>query len=186
MSNLSGKDWWKKNQSNYPNSRDVNDLHSDFVDKVQKFISILRAGGAIVNVSSTKRNAIRAYLMHYSWCIANNEISPSDVPKMKGVDINWDHGNNDLSVSAAQEMVELFNLAYKPSLTSNHIKGLAIDMNISWKGDLFIGPLPNNEYRGILDGPKNGVNNRELHEVGELFEVYKMKKDPPHWSYNGK
>jgi hypothetical protein len=186
MSNLSGRAWWNANQARYPNSRDVNDLHADFRADVARFISVLRNAGARVRIRSTRRNAIRAYLMHYCWRIANRSIDPADVPARVGVDIQWDHGNDRLSRQAAREMVNLFGLVARPSLTSNHIRGRAIDMNIRWRGDLFLGPLPNGGFQGIIGGPRNGVRNRELHEIGELFGVRKLLGDPPHWSYNGR
>jgi hypothetical protein len=186
MSNVSGKNWWHANQGKYPNSRDIDDLHPDFKDNVVRFVNVLKDGGANVTISSTRRNDIRAYLMHYSWLIANEDIDVKDVPSKAGVDITWDHGNEEASKSAAKEMVDLFNLAYRPSKTSNHIKGLAVDMSISWKGDLFLGPLQNGGFKGVLNGPKNGVKNRELHEIGEQFGVKKLLKDAPHWSFNGR
>src|SRR5260221_490694 len=124
--------------------------------------------------------------MYYSWTIANEEDDPTDVPKKDGVDIVWDHGNKDASIKAAREMAGLFHLAHKPSLKSNHIRGLAVDMDISWKGDLFLGPLPNGKFEGILEGPRNGADNRQLHDMGELFGVIKLISDAPHWSYNGR
>lgn len=186
MSNLSGEEWWRKHQASYPNSRDVNDLAPEFQQNAVRFIGLLRDGGAGVQVSSTRRNAIRAYLMHYSWRVAHNEIDASDVPSMKGVSIQWDHDNAEASISAARQMVDLFNLAYRPSLTSNHIRGLAIDMNIRWTGDLALGPLPDGSTRSVVDGPRNGADNRTLHEIGDMLSVRKLLSDPPHWSHNGR
>lgn len=186
MAALSGKDWWKANQARYPNSRDVNDLAPEFRDDVVRFIRLLRQGGASVAVRSTRRNAIRAYLMHYSWRISHDELPATDVPGHAGVDIEWDHGNEEASRAAAGEMARLFNLAYKPSLTSNHIRGTAVDMTITWNGDLALGPLPDGAYRTISDGPRDGAGNRELHEIGALYGVRKLVKDAPHWSSNGR
>ena len=40
-------------------------------------------------------------------------------------------------------MVKLFGMAHIASLTSSHIRGKAIDMNIAWKGTLMISrPAP--------------------------------------------
>ncbi len=186
MSSLSGRAWWVDNQDRYPNSRDVNDLQADFRADVIRFIHILRNARVTVVVKSTKRNAIRAYLMHYSWRIANEDFNPSDVPQRSGVAIQWDHGNINASRQAAREMVDLFGLAFKPSLTSNHIRGMAIDMSIGWKEDIVLGPLPNGGFRGIVGGPRNGARNRDLHNIGELFGVRKLLSDPPHWSNNGR
>ena len=186
MSNLSGREWWIANQSRYPNSRDLNDLQADFGANVTRFVDTLREARATVNIRSTRRNPIRAYLMHYCWRVANGDLDPADVPTKTGVNIKWDHGNDRVSRNAAREMVRLFGLAFRPSLTSNHIRGKAIDMTIRWRGDLFLGPLPNGGFQGIVEGPRNGARNRELHEIGELYGVRKLLSDPPHWSHNGR
>jgi hypothetical protein len=184
-SNLSGKDWWRANQARYPNSREIDDLESGFRWRVEDFIGSLRHAGATVVVNSTRRNAIRAHLMHYSWKVAYGEIDPKDVPKRSGLDIEWDHGDLKKSRKAAEEMVKLFGMAHIASLTSNHIRGKAIDMNISWKGTLVI-TRPAPLLTRIESRPRTGQN-RELHEIGaSVFGVHKLVSDPPHWSYNGK
>lgn len=184
--NLSGRDWWYEHQAKYPNSSDLDDLSEPFREYVIKFVAALRSAKARVTIRSTRRNEIRAYLMHYSWDITNRSIPPQEVPKMPGVDIEWYHGDKDASLKGAREMFNLFNLAHRPSLRSNHIKGLAIDMNITWTGDLILGPLPNGGFEGISEGPKNGASNKRLHEIGREFGVIKLAKDPPHWSSNGR
>jgi hypothetical protein len=184
-SNLSGADWWRSNQAKYPNSREVDDLEPGFRSRVEDFIASLRNAGATVAVSSTRRNAVRAHLMHYCWEVGYGEIDPQDVPKRAGLDIEWDHGDLEKSRQAAKEMVRLFGLAYKASLTSNHISGRAIDMNVSWKDTLVL-TRPAPLLTRIESGPRTGQN-RELHEVGaSVFEVRKLRSDPPHWSYNGR
>lgn len=95
-----------------------------------QFLRVLREGGATVRVASTLRNATRAYLMHTSWGVARPSVRPSDVPPREGVDIRWDHGNDKASMRAAREMVNLFRVAHRQPLTSNHIRGKAIDMSI--------------------------------------------------------
>lgn len=69
-SNLSGKDWWRANQASYPNSREIDDLEPGFRSRVEDFIGSLRFAEATVVVNSTRRSAIRAHPMHYSWKIA--------------------------------------------------------------------------------------------------------------------
>jgi hypothetical protein len=187
MSNLSGRAWWNANQARWPDSEDLDDLDSDWGDDVKKFINILREADARVTIISTRRPRNRAYLMHYSWMIANGRIEPADVPLRARVDIQWDHGDDRISRNAAQEMVDCFGLAhYAAGRRSNHVRGMAIDMYITWRGDLFLGPLPNGGFRGIIGGPRNGVQNRELHEIGALFGVRKKLNDRPHWSHNGR
>lgn len=185
-SSLSGKKWWQANQAKYPNSREVSDLEPGFRDRVESFIAVLRDAGAVVMVSSTLRNATRAHLMHYSWKVANGDLAPADVPKRAGLTIDWDHGDLDTSRAAAKEMVQLFGMAHIASLSSNHIKGKAIDMTISWKGTLALA-VSAPTITQIESSPRSGDKNRELHEVGaSAFGVYKLRSDPPHWSYNGK
>jgi hypothetical protein len=183
-SDLSGKEWWHANQANYPNSQDIDDLDVGFRSRVEDFIGSLREARATVVVSSTRRNAIRAHLMHYSWKIAYGELGPAEVPKIADLVIEWDHGDLQNSREAAKEMVKLFGMAHIASLSSNHIKGKAIDMTISWKGDLVLTrPAP---LLAKLEGTPRSGDNRELHEIGaSVFGVRKLKTDPPHWSFNG-
>ena len=183
--NLSGERWWRANQRRYPNSSNIDKLEGDFRGNVQKFVKSLRNGKANVSVASTLRNKIRAHLMHYSWRIANGDILPSEVPQISGLNIQWNHGDLKASRDAARRMKELFNLAYKPSLTSNHIKGKAVDMNITWKGRLILDVPGKDKLEVIASGPRNGHQNRQLHRVGRKFGVIKLLKDKPHWSYNG-
>jgi hypothetical protein len=183
--NLSGKTWWKTNQAKYPNSRRIEDLESNFRGRVEKFIKTLKWDDAGVRVTSTRRNAIRAYLMRYSWDIANGNIKPSEVLKKAGVLIDWDHGDGKTSRKAARQMKNLFGIVHRPSLTSNHIFGKAIDMRITWKGDLWIKfPISFGLYE-IKSRPRNGKN-KELHKIGAMFGVKKLRSDSPHWSYNGR
>jgi hypothetical protein len=188
MSNadLSGKDWWHKNQAKYPNSQSVDDLDPGFRSSVEDFLSSLRTAGASVVISSTRRNATRAFLMHYSWQVAYGEIDPAEVPQRSGLTIEWDHGNVEKSKRGALEMVTLFNMAHIAALNSNHIAGKAIDMNISWNGTLVL-TRPTPLLAKIESLPRTGRDNRELHDIGAAtFGVRKLRSDPPHWSYNGK
>lgn len=182
---LSGSAWWRANQGRYPNSRSTDDLESGFRSRVEDFLTALRAAGASVTVSSTRRNADRAFLMHYSWKVAYGEVDPADVPRRSGVEIDWDHGDVDKSREAAREMVRLFGMAHIASLTSNHISGRAIDMSIAWKGTLEV-TRPAPLLWRIESTPRSG-DNRDLQELGaSVFDVRKLRSDPPHWSYNGR
>jgi len=127
---LSGAAWWYANQARYPNSNPLDDLAADFRRNAKRFVGALRAGGTSGRVSATLRNRIRAHLMHYSWRVARNQIAPADVPDIDGCDIIWDHGDPARSRAAAVEMVRLFRIVFKPSLTANHIQGTAVDMTI--------------------------------------------------------
>jgi len=184
-SNLSGKDWWHANQARFPNSHDVGDLEPGFRSRVEDFLASLREAGCTVNVASTRRNATRAFLMHYSWEVAYGAVDPADVPKRSEVDIDWDHGDLERSRQAAREMVNLFGMRHVASLRSNHIAGKAIDMNVSWR-DVLMLTRPAPLLARIESQPRTGQN-RELHEIGAtVFGVRKLVSDPPHWSYNGR
>ena len=183
---LSGLAWFKKNQAKYPNSAKIEDLDGSFKKNVQAFAKALEAAGATVSPTSTKRNPKRAAIMHWAFKVAKGKVKPEKVPKIEGVKIEWDHGDAKASVAAAKEMVgkKGFNIAFQPSLTSLHITGKAIDMDISWKGTLKI--KDNADKEVVIDkAPSNG-NNKALHPVGASYGVKKLASDPPHWSINGK
>jgi len=180
---LSGAAWWKANQAKYPNSAAVADLVQPFRGKVSAFLQAMRDAGASVTVAATRRNAVRAHLMHYSWCVAKGSVAPKDVPALPGLRIQWDHGELAASRTGAQEMVDLFQIAFEPSLTSRHIEGRAIDMTIGWNGTLRIKDKAGKTRK--LDAPRTGDANRDLHAVGATYGVIKLLSDPPHWSDDG-
>ena len=181
---LSGADWRHANQAKYANSQSTEDLIPEFRGNVQRFVDAMRAGGANVRISSTRRNRVRAYLMHYCWRTARHEISPSAVPPEPGCAIIWDHGNLTASRRAAQEMKTLFNIAFKPSLTSRHIAGKAIDMTIHWSGTVTVEDANGNSFN--LAEPRSGFTNDRLHKIGKTYRVIKLLRDPPHWSTDGR
>ncbi len=181
-SKLSGASWWHANQGKYMNSVRVADLAPDFQQRVLVFINAMKAAGASVAVNSTRRSKIRAYLMHYSWRLAANEIAAKDIPKEPGCDIIWDHGDGARSRQAAKEMRDLFGIVYEPSLTSRHISGNAIDMNIGWSGTIKVRNAAGQLI--FLTTPANG-NNTSLHKIGVGYGVYKLVSDAPHWSNDG-
>jgi D-alanyl-D-alanine dipeptidase len=170
-------------------------LRLPFRGYVEAFIDALRTAGATVNINATYRPPKRAYLMHWSWKIAKNRVSPKDVPAMDGVAISWEHYDRDgeysdtESVAAAREMVrgfEMQRLGVAPSLKSRHTAGCGIDMTISWTGDLRI-----RDAEGALvvidRTPRTGMN-PQLHRVGESYGVIKYNRsgrDDPHWSDTG-
>ena len=180
---LSGAAWWHANQANYPNSAKLADLASPFREKAIAFIDALQAAGAQVQVTSTLRNPIRAYLMHYSGTIANGTDAPSKVPPKEGCSIIWDHGDPAQSRAAAREMYQLFDIKFPASLTSLHIQGQAVDMNISWSGTLNIADA--NGVQHALGAPRSGETNSGLHAVGATYGVHKLLSDAPHWSSTG-
>lgn len=76
-----------------------------------------------VVLSNTRRSESRAYIMHWAWKVSKGLVTADKVPSKIGGDINWDHDDKLISKKAAQEIVTAVNIAYQPSLTSNHIKG---------------------------------------------------------------
>jgi hypothetical protein len=180
--------WAKTNATDDSNS--IDDLVEPFKTNVKDFIKALEDAGATKNVSATLRDAKKAYLFHWSWKIALDKCKPSDATAKTGVDIEWDHGDAAKSKAGAQEMVDGFGLAVPPksteapSLTSNHIAGKAIDMTITWTGDLKV----KNKDGTVATVPFNDDVNKNtlLHDVGATYSVKKLKTDAPHWSFDGK
>jgi hypothetical protein len=181
---LSGLDWFQRNESNYPNSADVQDLAPGFNLHVRDFIWAMERGGANVFVESTLRNKDRAFIMHWAWKVAHGTVDAAKVPANPNVDIEWDHGNAKKSRKAAQEMVNAFDIAYEPSLTSNHILGLAVDMTITWTSTIKVKDKDGKEHK--LGHPYNGAQSDKLHKIGKSYGVKKLLKDPPHWSIDGR
>ena len=181
-SQLSGAAWWRANQAAFPNSAEVSALEPAFAARVTAFLGALRTAGASVEVSATRRNKIRAYLMHYSWRVAKGDVRPAEVPGEPGCSIVWNHGDDARSLRGAKEMVDLFGIVFQPSLTSRHILGLAIDMTIDWAGAVKVRNAAGNEVS--LSSTSDGTNTA-LHGVGASYGVFKLVSDPPHWSDNG-
>lgn len=178
---LSGPQWVRR----FAGSKAIADLEPAFRQSVDAFIGSIVAAGARVSISATFRPPQRMYLMHWSWRISRLEIQPADVPAMLGVDIEWNHGSLDDSIKAASAMVAAFGTVARPSLTSKHGDGTAIDMTIGWTGELAI-----KDARGrtmtIGSSPRSGMN-PELIRVGATYGVVKARfsDDPPHWSNDG-
>jgi hypothetical protein len=185
----SGKSWVDWANLHAKNSDRIDELAEPFKANVKAFIKALEDAGAKIKVKATKRDAKRAYLFHWSWLIALEKSKPSAASAMAGVDIEWDHGDAASSKAGAQEMVDGFGLAVPPkstvapSLTSNHIAGRAIDMEINWTGDLKV----KKKDGTIASVPfmSNPNVNSKLHAVAESYGVKKLKTDAPHWSSDG-
>jgi hypothetical protein len=190
MSRKSGKYWVTWANAHAKNSARLEDLDPVFRRSVESFVKELRRAGATVKITATRRSKKRAYLFHWSWKIATGRAKASDARKMPGVDIDWDHGSERESRSAAREMTQGFGLAMPPrstnppSLTSNHIAGKAVDMIIRWSGEI---ELEKKDGRKVAVQYMSNVNaNRELHAIGASYGVKKLRTDAPHWSYNGR
>jgi hypothetical protein len=172
-----------------PDYTSINDLVEPFRTHADTFVKALRAAGAKVEVSVTKRPEKRAYLFHWCWLIGLGKKKASDALPKVGVPIDWNHGDDVTSQKAAKEMITGFKLAVPPrsknapALASNHIVGKAIDMTITWKGTIAIQkPDGSTESVPYL---QHVNDNTKLHAVGALYGVKKLVTDAPHWSYNG-
>jgi hypothetical protein len=194
--NLSGKTWWATNQGKapYSNSTSIDKLDPIFKLNVTAFKKAITDSGAKIVISTTRRSENRAYILHWSWKIAKGLDTADKVPAKIGVDITWDHGDKAASKKAAQEIVTAANIAYQPSLTSNHIKGKAIDWTITWTGNLKIKNKQGKEIE-ITSMPKHGGSgtthngNTDFHAIGKTYGIIKakfIKIDGPHWSIDGK
>jgi hypothetical protein len=183
---LSGPQW----VSQFPTSNSLDDLSEPFRSRVKRFVAALRAARGVVSINDTLRRPQRAHLMHFSWAIAREGLNPASVPVLTGVDIQWTHltpaGLPDFAASktAAEEMVEGYGIVFRPALTSRHIEGNAIDMDISWLGNLVVA-RPDGTSVTISSSPRTGMANRDLHQLGALYGVIKLVTDPPHWSVDG-
>jgi hypothetical protein len=179
---LSGRNWWLANQAKYPNSAALADLASPFRQNVVRFTDALKAAGARISVSATRRNESRARLMNACWRVANGSLKPADVPPIGDCKIKWDHGDDAASRKGAQEMVDMFQIAFEPSLTSLHIVGRAIDMTIVWEGTIKVKD-GTGAVRSV-SAPRDG-GNKVLQAIGATYNVRKLASDPPHWSDTG-
>lgn len=187
----SGSSWCAQ----FPGSASAADCVAPFKDNLTAFLAALNAAGASVRLSATLRPANRAYLMHWCYMVVKSKADPQTVPAKDGVNIAWVHTNAQgaydaaASTTGAQEMVDGYgmqSLRTPPALESKHISGLAVDMTISWTGDLTI-----NNQTGtavvIKTDPKTGMN-AELAKVGATYGVIKFvggATDAPHWSDDG-
>jgi hypothetical protein len=185
----SGPEWVTWANANANASRSVDDLVEPFKANAKAFIKALEDAGAKPDVVETKRSDQRAYLFHWCWLIGLGKAKASEATAMTGVDIEWDHGDEEKSKKGAKEMIDGFGLAVPPdstnapALNSNHIAGKAIDMVITWKGTIKIKKKDGKEES--VDFMDDVNANAKLHAVGASYGVYKLTTDAPHWSFDG-
>lgn len=188
---LSGAQWVGR----FPTSASTDDLEQPFRSNAEAFINAMRVAGATVLVSATLRPPERAYLMHWCWKISKQNANPQQVPASSGVSIEWAHNDasgaysETASRAAATAMVNGYgmqNLQIAPALNSKHIQGVAIDMSISWSGNLTINNASGTAVT-ITSSPRTGMNT-DLAAVGATYGVIKFvggDSDKPHWSDDG-
>jgi hypothetical protein len=139
--------------------------------------------------------------MHWSYMVVHGTPA-ADVPRIAGVDINWDYGDPRLTKQAALQMMLRYTIKYKPARgvgdpaqVSNHVKGLAIDMTLTWSKPIsvVVGPDASVTYKGIVYEPGDlvivprgsGATSGLLHQIGATYGVIKLVRDRPHWSFDG-
>jgi len=82
-------------------------------------------------------------------------------------------------------MVLAYNIVHAPASLnppSEHTLGTAIDMSITWRGDIRVLGGDGQEYH--IGQPWNDQNH-VLWQVGATYGVYKLASDRPHWSIDG-
>ena len=179
---LSGEAWFVVNQARYPNSKSLDDLEPAFQIRAKAFIAALKQAGATVQVSATRRDRTRAWLMHFCCLIAESAAAAKAVTKNADCDIIWDHKDNAATRQGALEMKQCFDIAFPAALKSRHIDGLAVDMTISWHGSL---DIKSGQGQILAIGAPFDGSNPDLHAVGKSYGVIKLLSDLPHWSSDG-
>lgn len=184
---LSGPVWVGR----FPGSVSTAPLTPAFKHAVDSFIAAIRAAGGTVQIANMYRPSQRAYMMHWAHRIYRNGFDPAQVPAMAGVEIEWAHATLAESVRAAREMVRGFQIDglganVPPALNSLHSSRQAVDMKVTWVGDL---DIRDNEGTlvSITTTPKTGMN-ESLKQVGTTYGVKKFlggNSDKPHWSTTG-
>jgi D-alanyl-D-alanine dipeptidase len=177
---LSGAHWTKQ----YPGSARVDSLIDPFKNNVITFMGMLHSNKAGINVAATYRPPERAWLMHWAWYIAKGKINYSKIATIKNpynVEIEWDHGDKQSTVAAAQAMVDAYKMKHKAALASRHTEGRAIDMTISHLPEIL--RIDGQDYPiGTAEASKNEA----LWFISDhQFAVKKLASDPPHWSEDG-
>jgi hypothetical protein len=173
----------------FPVSTSTDALDAGFARGVSRFIQAVEGGRATVRIHSTLVPPQRAYLMHWSWLIAKRGYPANNVPPMPGVYIEWWHGSQAQTLGAAREMIDGFGiskLGVAPALESNQTRGLAIEMAITWAGNLTVIDGQGKE-RTIRGGPRNSTN-RHLIQIGATFGVIhdrNVVSGRDRWSING-
>lgn len=168
-------------------------LEPHFGSGVAGFIAAMEDAGLHVDIKGCRRSLNRAYLMRCAYLIYHGksaeDLSPEERPK--DVTIDWVKVEKDLvdresfkgfaALLAERLGVGLGN-SRPPSLTSNHIKGLAIDMAVTgWEKGT-------SEVAGP-DGASTPIRKfGDLVKVGAAYGVHHFAQpgEPYHWSVNSR
>jgi len=183
----SGAEWVEiANASGWINSTEFSALDPSWGPRVQAFVEGLLAAGAQVRVTAGLRHPNRAFLMHYAWGVAQGQYTPAQANEAcrgRGINIEWDHGTTESCRAAAQALVSAFGLVHQASIKSNHIQGLAIDMEIS---DLPASITMNGRTYATQCGACGEDAARSVAPIGHAMGVIWFGPgDVVHWSHNG-
>jgi Bacterial SH3 domain len=184
----SGADWKAIADANgWINSVEFSALDATWGPRAEAFVNGLRAAGAQVHVEAGLRHPNRAFLMHYAWGVARGKYTQAQANtacRGRGIDIQWDHGNTAASRAAAQALVDAFGLVRQASITSNHIRGLAIDIAIS---DLPARITMNGRTYTTRQGASGTDAAASVAPVGrDMGVIWFGAGDYVHWSHNGR
>jgi uncharacterized protein YraI len=183
----SGAEWLEiANTCGWTNSTEFSALDPSWGPHAQAFVECLRAAGAQVHVAAGLRHPNRAFLMHYAWGVAQGQYTPAQANEACrgcGINIEWDHGTTAATRTAAQALVDAFGLVHQASLKSNHIRGLAIDVEIS---DLPASITVNGQTYTTERGASGEAAARSVAPIGRAMGVIWFGPgDVVHWSHDG-
>lgn len=184
----SGADWVGiADACGWVNSTEFSALDARWGPRAEAFVLGLRAAGAPVHVEAGLRHPNRACLMHFAWGVARGTCTPARANaacRERGIDIEWDHGNLAASRAAAQALVSAFGLVRQASLKSNHIRGLAIDIEISsLPARITLNGRTYTARRGA-SGPAAAAS---VAPIGrDMGVIWFGAGDYVHWSHNGR
>ena len=184
----SGADWMAIADANgWINSVELSALDATWGPRAEAFVNGLRAAGAQVHVEAGLRHPNRAFLMHYAWGVARGKYTPAQANtacRGRGIDIEWDHGNTADSRAAAQALVDAFGFVRQASITSNHIRGLAIDILISELPDSI---TMNGRTYNTRQGASGADAAASVAPIGkDMGVIWFGARDYVHWSHNGR
>jgi uncharacterized protein YgiM (DUF1202 family) len=184
----SGAQWVQiANANGWSNTTAFSALDPSWGPRAEAFVNALRAAGASVRITAGLRHPNRAFLMHYAWGVAHGQYTPAQANaacRGRGIDIEWDHGNAAASRAAAQALVSAFGLVHQASITSNHVRGLAIDMEIS---GLPASISMNGQTYSTRRGASGSAAAASVAQMGrDNGVIWFGAGDYVHWSQNGR
>jgi uncharacterized protein YgiM (DUF1202 family) len=184
----SGANWVSiATASGWTNSTEFSALDPSWGPRAEAFVTGLRAAGAQVHITAGLRHPNRAFLMHYAWGVAHGQYTPAQgnaACRGRGINIEWDHGNAAASRAAAQALVNAFGLVHQASITSNHVHGLAIDMEIS---GLPASITMNGQTYTTRRGASGAAAAESVVPIGRgMGVIWFGAGDRVHWSHNGR